>query len=67
MKTTLTEIIQALEELKSDSISDLKSEWIEDNEKIDLQSDIALLRQSIALLYELKQNGCEQLFNNIKK
>lgn len=67
MKTTLTEILETLEETFKDCQSDLKSNWIEENPKLELQNDIAILRQAMSLLSDLQKHGCNQFFNNIEK
>ena len=63
LQTIINELQQCLDNCKSDA----KSEWIEEDEKFSLQSDISILRQSLSGLKEIFENGCDQFFNNIKR
>ena len=67
MKTTLTEIIETLESVNEDCKCDLRSEWPEDLAKHELTTDLAILRQAICLLKDLRVNGKELFFNNISQ
>ena len=65
-KPTFNEILTILEELQANVFCDLKSDWIEENERNTLREELHLLNTAFFSLKMIQENKGSFVFNNIK-